>query len=70
MKLKISRYIHDVCNLQIIGASADTSQQYYLKSPVYRITDYKRMYNDHIKCFPIYKNTSIFFRKWLLINAI
>ena len=66
MKLKLSHYIHDLCNLQIVGIS----QQYYPRPLTHRITKYKRQYNDIMKCFPIYKNTSIFFRGWLLINVI
>lgn len=66
MKLKLSHYIHDVSNLQIVGIT----HQHYPRPLTHRITDYKRQYNDHIKCFPIYKNVSIFFTDWLLINVI
>ena len=66
MKLKPSHYIHDISNLQIVGIT----QPYYSIPLTHRIIDYKRCYNDNIKCFPVYKNTSIYFGEWLLINII
>ena len=73
MKLKISHYIHYLTNLQI---AAETARDYYyhLRPIEYRVTTYKRRYDDYtddqIKCFPLYKNTSILFSDWPIINVI
>lgn len=69
MKLKISHYMHNNSNMSMI-LEKEESIHYYFISKTYRISKYKRFYNEKLECISLYKNAGIYFDHFTFIYAI